>query len=134
MFSYSFVINMQVIVLNSGLVNLNDNQKFRSKLFHSKTISLIYQRRILKSYRLPFFCLHHPLSLVTSLEGDNWAILAVVCYVLFYSKIWNNSILAVILWNNDFRFERSKYKPRHIEWKLLCVPAFSRNLPILLLT
>ena len=89
---------------------------------------------ILESCRPPFLCLHHPLSLVTSLGGDNWAIMGIICYGLFNSKIWNNFILAVILWNNNYRFERSKYKLRHMEWKLLCVPAFSRNLPILLLT
>ena len=42
-----------------------------------------------------------------------------------------NPGLAVILWNNNERFERYKYKPRHIEWKLLCVPVFLRNMPIL---
>ena len=65
--------------------------------------------RILKSYRPRLLCVNHPLSLVTSLGGDNWAIMGVFRYVLFYSKIWNNYILAVILWNNNYRFERSKY-------------------------
>ena len=100
----------------------------------SERINFLQRKaQILESYRPPFFCLLHPLSLVTSLGGDNWAIMGVFCYVLFYSKIWNNSILAVILWNNNNRFERSKYKPRHIVWKRLCVPTFSRNWPVLLL-
>ena len=42
---------------------------------------------ILQSYRPPFFCLLHPLSLVTSLGGDSSAIMGVFCYILFYSKI-----------------------------------------------
>ena len=54
--------------------------------------------------------------------SDNGSIL--LCFILFY----NNSILAVILWNNNYMFERTKYKPRHIEWKRLRLPAFSGNL------
>ena len=91
--------------------------RFCDKL--SNQAGFISSLHILEPYRTTFNCLLHPLSLVTSLGCDKWAIMGVFCYVLFYSKIWNHSILAVILWNNNYRFERSKYKPGHVEWKRL---------------
>ena len=32
------------------------------------------------------FCRHHPLSLVTSLGCDNWAIMKIFCYILYFLK------------------------------------------------
>ena len=85
---------------------------------------------ILMSYHLPFCCLQYPLSLITSLGGDNWAIMGVFCYVSFYSKIWNNYIW---LWYCEIIIKgledlsTSRGIPSGNDWTCL------RNRPILLL-
>ena len=59
--------------------------------------------RILKSYRPPFFCLQYPLSLVTSLGGDN-SICVRLCPSVYLSvRVFFKTYLLLQFWSVSFQ-------------------------------